>query len=223
MKHLNTILIVVLGIIVIALHAKDCSGKSESCKNSGNATTDSTKPGEPQDQDNVFPIAYVNVDSLLTNYQYAKDLNEELTKKQNSARESFQKKELQLRSDYAEYQKLIAAYQEKMQTGQILTQETKDKEEGVIKQKQYVIEKKENELKDLDRRLTQDLMADQQKLNSQLRDSINAFFAVYNQDKRYKMILCNTDKDNILYAEDYLNITEDVVKELNKRYKPQGK
>lgn len=220
MKHLNKLFSATLSILIISA----CTNKKDVNENKTNTTKEpqQVQLSEPSANES-FPIAYVNVDSLLTNYLYAKELNEELIKKQDKSRNAMQTKELQLRSEYAEYQKLIATYQEKLQTGQILTQETKEKEEAVIRQRQSVIEKKENELKELDRRLTQDLLADQQKLNSQLRDSINAFFAVYNKDKKYKMILCNTDKDNILYAEEELNITEDVIRELNKRYKPKSK
>ena len=49
------------------------------------------------------------------------------------------------------------------------------------------------------------------------------FFKVYNADKRYKLILSNADSDNVLYAEEGLDITKDVVEQLNIRYAAQQK
>ena len=71
----------------------------------------------------------------------------------------------------------------------------------------------------LEQRLAQDLITEQQKMNMRLRDSINSFFEFFNADKRYKLILSNTDADNILYAEPMLNITSEVVFVMNQRYR----
>ncbi len=56
------------------------------------------------------------------------------------------------------------------------------------------------------------------KYQQVLRDSLNNFLNEYNKDGRYKMILSKSG-DNILYADKALDITNDVVAGLNKRYK----
>ncbi|MCK9156785.1 MAG: OmpH family outer membrane protein [Paludibacteraceae bacterium] len=213
MKNINTIILAILCVAVAGLYVLYfTSGKKVEAVADKNASVRTSLSIDS------LPIAYVNVDSLLVNYKYAKDLNAVLLKKQEKSRAEVSSKELQLRSDYAAYAKKVEAYQNKMATGQILTKETKDKEESVLVQEQNRIAKKDQDLKELDRRLSQELFAEQQKMNSQLRDSINAFFKTYNQDKRYKVIFSDTGNDNIFFAEDYLNITDDVVEELNKRY-----
>ena len=64
-------------------------------------------------------------------------------------------------------------------------------------------------------------MEDQQSMNQQLRDSIYAFLARYNKDKKYQVILSNTMNDNILLSDPAYNITNEVVEALNKEYTPK--
>ena len=51
-----------------------------------------------------------------------------------------------------------------------------------------------------------------------LRDSLKNFIDDFNKDGRYTMILSKSG-DNILYADKQLDITDQVVAGLNKRYK----
>ncbi len=205
MKHFNTIILFVLCIAVIGLYIIHFSS-------SGNT------PAETALQENTptsatlsdsFPVAYVSVDSLLVNYLFAKEMNEVLLKKQEKYHNDISRKQQQLQED-------AMAFQKKYESGGFLTRES-------LEQEQSRLMKKEQELQNLDRRFSQELFAEQQKINTQLRDSIDAFFKLYNQDKHYKVIFSNTANDNIFYAEDYLNITDDVIEQLNARYKPTGK
>ncbi|MCQ2218349.1 MAG: OmpH family outer membrane protein [Paludibacteraceae bacterium] len=218
MKSINTILLAILCVAVGILYVLHFSSKK--CDSAASKDCQAVAKSVSVDS---FPIAYVNVDTLLLTYQYAKDLNESLLKKQEKSRKELAEKDARIRADYAAYLKMVEAYKNKVATGQVLTQETREKEESVLMKEEARLNKKNQELKDLDQRLNQELFLEQQKLNSQLRDTINAFFAIYNQDKHYKMILCDTGNDNIFFAEDYLNITSDVVEALNKQYKPVQK
>ncbi len=205
MKHFNTIALSVLCIAVIILyiiHFSSCEKTPQKAVSQKNNPANSSLPDS-------FPIAYVNVDTLLLNYQFAKEVNEELLKKQEKFRNDISRKQQQLQQDAISFQK-------KYESGGFLTKES-------FEQEQTRLMKKEQDLQEMDRRLTQELYAEQQKMNSQLRDTINTFFKLYNQDKHYKLIFSDTGNDNIFYAEDYLNITGDVIEQLNSRYKPAGK
>ncbi|HPT42555.1 MAG TPA: OmpH family outer membrane protein, partial [Paludibacteraceae bacterium] len=83
---------------------------------------------------------------------------------------------------------------------------------------QSEIVKKQKDLQDMDGRLSQQLMEQQQKMSEQLRDTINAFMKDFNKDGKYQMIISNTANDNILYAGKAYDITDEVVKQLNGRY-----
>ena len=205
MRHFNTIALSVLCIAVITLYVLHFSSRG---KTPSAAVLQNNNPVKASLPDS-FPIVYVNVDTLLMNYLFAKEVNEELLKKQEKYRSDISSKQQQLQQEAVMFQK-------KYESGGFLTKEN-------FEQEQTRLMKKEQELQIMDRRMTQELYAEQQKMNSQLKDTISNFFKYYNQDKHYKMILTDTGNDNIFYAEDYLNITNEVIEQLNERYKPVKK
>lgn len=74
MKNINYVINGVLAVAVVILFIMQFSDKKES-------TVTKTFASGEGDSINLLPIAYVNVDSLLLNYNYFKDLNEQLLKK----------------------------------------------------------------------------------------------------------------------------------------------
>ena len=60
------------------------------------------------------------------------------------------------------------------------------------------------------------------KFNEALRDSLQHFLKDYNADKKFDLILSKAG-DNILLGAQRLDITQDVINGLNKRYKPAQK
>ena len=151
-----------------------------------------------------LPIAYLNTDSLLANYLFAQDANEKLMKKQEDAR-------LKLNTKLRTFQNEVADFQHKYENDAFFTLERRE-------QAQQALLKKEQELQELEAKLTQDIMIESQKLNAQLADTLTKFLAEYNADGRYHMILSNTAKDNVLFAIPGYDITEEVTKVLNARY-----
>jgi hypothetical protein len=77
MKNLSLILNAVLAIAVIVLFVKVFSGNANSTTGKAIFSNDSIATGK-------LPIAYINVDSLLLNYQFAKESNESLINKQEA-------------------------------------------------------------------------------------------------------------------------------------------
>ena len=80
------------------------------------------------------------------------------------------------------------------------------------------LQKKQQELQQMDGKLSQELMQVQQKMSEGLRDTINKFIKEYNKDGKYEMILSNTSSDNVLWASKGYDITEEVTKILNERF-----
>ena len=75
----------------------------------------------------------------------------------------------------------------------------------------------------LQQKLSDELAAENQKNNLELRDSISSFLKQYNKEKNFDLILSNSGLDNLLYAKKALNITDEVVNGLNSRYTPKKK
>lgn len=196
MKNINYVVNGVLAIAVIILFVMQFSGKNET------KTVKNISSGEAPG--GIMPVAYVNVDSLLENYNYAKDLNEIILKKSENSRASVNQKANSLRTEMQEFQR-------KIENNAFLTRERAEQEQQRLLQKQQ-------ELQELDARLSQELLAEQQKLNEQLRDTVVAQLKVYNKNKGFHIIYSNTMGDNILYAQDGYDITAELLEYLNKNY-----
>ena len=197
MKNLSLILNAVLAIAVIVLFVKVFSNNPKSPSEKAFYKNDSLNAG-------LLPIAYINVDSLLLNYQLAKKANESLIKKQEDSRLSINTKARQLQTEMSEFQR-------KLEANAFLSRERAEQEQSRLL-------KRQEDLRELDGQLSQQLMQVQQKMSEQLRDTINSFLKEYNKDQKYQLILSNTSSDNILYATEGLDITPEITDLLNKRY-----
>lgn len=197
MKNILLVLNAVLVVAVIVLFILVLGGKSNHVSIGEFRSSDSTLTVR-------LPIAYVNIDSLLLNYQFAKESNEILMKKQEDSRLDLNSKARQLQTEMAEFQR-------KLENNAFLSRERAEQEQNRLM-------KKEQDLQQLNAKLSQDLMEVQQKVSEQLRDSINTYLKSYNKDKKYEMILSNTSSDNILISNAGYDITKEVTDELNKRY-----
>jgi len=196
MKNLSLILNAILAIAVIVLFWLVLSNKSTTANKPVVTWNDTITKGK-------LPLAYVNIDSLLSNYQFAKDANESLTKKQEDSRLTINTRARQLQVEMGEFQK-------KLENNAFLSRERAEQE-------QLRLQKKQQELQELDSKLSQQLVQIQQKMSEQLRDTINKFMKHYNNDNKYEMIISNTSSDNILYAAKGYDITSEVTKLLNER------
>lgn len=197
MKNVSLILNAVLVLAVVVLYILVLSERKKGGQPGQFMINDSTMVG-------TLPVAYINVDSLLINYQFAKESNEALMKKQEDSRLDLNVKANQLRGEMAEFQR-------KLENNAFLSRERAEQEQSRLM-------KKEQDLQQLNAKLSNDLLVSQQKMSEQLRDTINAFLKSYNKDKKYQVILSNTSNDNILLAEEGYDITSEVIELLNERY-----
>lgn len=149
-------------------------------------------------------IAYVEVDSLMSQYQFCKDYNLLLNKKGENAANTLQQKQRAL-------QQHANALQKKYESNGFTTRDE-------LERAQNQLAKEQQDLAELDQRLTNELAMENAKLNEELRDSIQAFLKVYNKTKKFDYIF-SRQGDNILLANKSLDITNEVVAGLNKRYK----
>lgn len=199
MNKLSIIIDAVLGAAVIALFVLYFSGKS--CNKPATVEVDGV---EVQAADETFPIAYLNLDSLLVNYQFAIEANDRLMSKQEDARLKLNTRARNFQSKYEEFQR-------KLNNNAFLSRERAEQEAAKLQHEQ-------EDIQALEAKLTEDIMRENQELNIQLADTVTSFLKEYNADGRFKMILSNTAKDNVLLADEALDITADVIAKLNARY-----
>jgi outer membrane protein len=197
MKKLSLWINVVLIAAVVVLYFLHFNG-SESCVDN-NRKSDSTKI----EIDENYSIAYVNFDTLLTNYDMFADKQDELMKKRDESEAELQTKSRSL-------EKQVADFKNKTQNGLI----TRTKAQVL----QQELGKKEQDLYKLRDQLTGKLSEEEQVMNRQVMYSIMEYLKEYNEDHSYRFILSNSFGGSLLFTDKNLNITSDVLAGLNKKY-----
>ncbi len=210
---------------VIAGLALLCSCKPCNCNNkcASNASNVSTVSNDSNAVAAVAPVAsgdivYMDVDTVLQNYNLAKELTAQLTSKQEKSANSLQSKQNKLQQDMANYQKEAAQFQQDYQNGKFLTQVSIQEAQQKLLAKEQELMKQDQDLQALNQKLTKEMLDEQEKMNKRLRDSLNSVLAMYQKENRYKMILSNNASDNVIWADQSLNITKTVTDDLNARY-----
>ena len=188
---------IIFGALALAVAMASCNNASPKMDEKPQATSSENVSG--------MKIAYVEVDSLMTQYDFAKDYSVTLQKKSNNARNALTQKGNQL-------QAAVNNFQQKLQSNGF---QSREQAQSV----QTAIERQQRDLQELQARLESELANETQKFNEALRDSLNNFLSSYNKDKKYDIILSKAG-DNILFADSKYDITKDVINGLNKRYKP---
>jgi outer membrane protein len=185
-----------LAIAAMMVSCNNASSKMDEQPSSGDASASGMK------------IAYVEVDSLMTQYDFAKDYSVTLEKKSNNARNTLTQKGNAL-------QAAVNNFQQKINNNGF---QSREQAAGV----QAAIERQQRDLQELQARLENELASETAKFNVALRDSLQNFLKAYNKDKQFDLILSKAG-DNILMANKKYDITNDVINGLNKRYKPAKK
>ena len=177
-----------------------------SCNNS--APKLDAAPATSGSSEGGMKIAYVEVDSLMTQYDFAKDYSVTLQKKSNNARNTLTQKGNALQAAVNNFQQKLNnnGFQSREQAASV----------------QAAIERQQRDLQELQTRLETELANETAKFNEALRDSLQHFLKQYNKDKQFDLILSKAG-DNILMGNARLDITADVINGLNKHYKPAAK
>ena len=190
----------IISVMSVALVAMTMA----SCNNQAPKADDKAQPAaEPGN----IKIAYVEVDSIMSQYKFCKDQSQVLQKKSQNIQNTINAKGQAL-------QAAAAKFQQDVQSNKYTQQQAEAVQAGLQKQ--------DADLRALQQRLGTEFQAETDKFNAALRDSIQHFLAAYNKDKKYAMILAKQG-DNVLYADKAYDITNEVVKGLNKAYKGMPK
>lgn len=152
-------------------------------------------------------IAYIEVDSIMSQYKFCKEYSLILEKKSQNIQNTVNAKGRSL-------QAAAAKFQQDIQNNKYTQQQAEAVQAGLQKQNA--------DLQALQQRLGAEFQAETEKFNKALRDSIQHYLAVYNKDKKFSLILSKAGV-NILYADKTYDITNEVIAGLNKAYKPVAK
>nr|WP_133778789.1 OmpH family outer membrane protein [Pedobacter sp. ASV19] len=179
-----------------------------SCQNKeGAATKTSATKSETAAVTGKDQIVYVNSDSLLTKYQYFKDLQAKMETKTKAAQGDMGAKT-------QAFQREVAQYQQQQNT---LPADQRAATEQRLARKQQ-------ELQAYQQNAGSALQRDQAAEQEKLYDKVADYLKTYAKKKGFKMVLTYAKGNSaILFADESLDVTSEVIVGLNEAYKAEKK
>ena len=191
---------VVLSIGVIGFMLGSCDSKKE-VNNVDLVKTEVNVPSNVTGK-KAMVIAIVNSDTLLSQYDYALFLRDELTEQSLKYESVLRQAESKLRADMEKLQRDAS---------------TLSQFEGQRRQKELYDGQEKLQLKQED--YSRKLMTIEQEYNREIDQAINEYLDRYCADKSFEMVLSNSDLGIVRWAADGLDITNDVLAGLNTEYR----
>ena len=137
-------------------------------------------------------------------YKFALDINKEMIKKEAKISATLNSRRKRIEEE-------VAQFEYRCNTRTFID------EESFIRERDEIMRKEQDFIKLRDE-LYSELERENQARGKELRDSISNFVLEHNKEKEYDFILTKIG-DNIFYANQALDITQDIVDGLNRRYK----
>lgn len=195
-KNLSVVLNVVLVVAVLVLYVLHFSSK-QSISEQLSETNEAIEGGISN-----LSIAYINSDTLVSNYDFFKDKLKELEQKRDRMEQEYGNRARGLQDEISRFQR----------DAQNMTMaQARAKEEELMRKQQNLMQYQES--------LGQQLMADEGRITNELYDNVADFLKEYGKANNLQMVMTYSKGSGVIYANDSLDITTVVVSELNKRYK----
>jgi outer membrane protein len=164
---------------------------------------------KPEVKAKELKIAFVLIDTLTNQYELYKEASDAFQKKQANA-------EATINAKGKNFANQVQEFQRKAQSNQLTQQQYENEQARLAKLQQ--------DIQDLQQRLSVSLQEEYQKELQALTDTIQNFMKSYAKEKGFDFILCKSSGiDNVLYGNPKYDITDEVVKALNKRYAKEKK
>lgn len=150
---------------------------------------------------NQTKIAYIDVEVLMKDYTATKDLEVKLKAKQ----EVFAK---ELDSLQGPFQLKVQDY---YKVAQKMTPQQRAEVEGTLQQEQQFLQAKQQQA-------SESLQKENQENSEVLTKKVDSFVADYAKTKGYQLIIGTSGKGTVMYGDEKLNVTADILEALNKDY-----
>jgi len=153
-------------------------------------------------------IAFVELDSVIANFDMAKDITDQLGEKQKNS-------EAELTAKSQAFDRDVRDYQNKAQKGLITRATAAEMEQTLAQQQQSLLALRDEMALNLNE---ESVVAQRQVL-----EYINLYLAEFNKDHNFQYILAKQFPGPILYSDTTLDITVDVIAGLNAKYNSEKK
>lgn len=191
----NVVLTLVAGYL---LYAHFTSKKS----NSSYTEAGSNKSGNTE-----FKMAYFDMDSVAANFELVKEVKNELNKKENEIAAEMDRLARKIQDKYAYYQNLA-------QSGNL--------SESQSEAASLEIKKLDEDMKARKQQLDQDYFDLKTRRETDIKSKIEAYCKEFNAKHNYTYII-SYEQGLFFYRDTAYNITAELVKGLNEKYKPEKK
>ncbi len=196
MKKVSLVLNVVLILAVVGIYYLHFSGNKTTKK-------EVSKDEAEQIIDRDYAIAYVNIDTLVSNYNLFVDKSDELTQKRNES-----EAELQIQSKNFENE--VLDFQDKVNKGLITRTKAQMLQQELAQKEQQLYAMRDN--------MAMQLAEEEQVMYRQVLNEVMEYLEEYNEKYNYRFIFSNSFGGQLLYTDKSLNITMDVLDGLNEKY-----
>ncbi|MDN5217156.1 OmpH family outer membrane protein [Fulvivirgaceae bacterium BMA12] len=198
MKNLSLILNIVLLAAVAVLYFLHFSSNNETSEIAGeesSATFDKSK----------LKIAYVNSDSLISNFDFFQEKSEELKEERSKSETDLENRARGIEKQVNDFQRT---------RGNMTINQARAIEEDLYKKQQNLLQYREN--------LAQNLLKKESEINNELYDKVSSYLKEYGIANKMEIVLSYTRNSGVLYAHDSLDITQVVITGLNEAYRNQN-
>ncbi|NGM73361.1 OmpH family outer membrane protein [Sphingobacterium sp. SGL-16] len=197
-RFLSNLSKITLGIAIVAGAASCGQNTSNTTAAKGDSTSSTAPATKTADK-----IVYVNADTLSAQYEYFKDAKAKLEGKAKKAQENLQSKGQAFQRELAEAEQKAAT---------MSASERQATEERLAR--------KQQELAQLNQNASASLAQDEQSEMTAVYNSITEYLTKHAKDNGYQYVLTYSKTNPaVIYADEKLDITKEVVAALNKEYK----
>jgi outer membrane protein len=191
-----------LGLAIAASISACNQGKNAAATTAPATSTNTTTP------DSKETIVFINSDTLSSKYQAYKDMSNRLEVKGKAAQADVAAKGQAFQREVADYQKAAAT----LSADQRQTTEQR-------------LQREQQSLQTYQQNAAAEFQSEQSTENGKLYNKVADFVKIYAKEKGYKLVLTYSKTNpNVLYGDTTLDVTADVVKQLNDAYtKDNGK
>ncbi|NEW78971.1 MAG: OmpH family outer membrane protein [Gelidibacter sp.] len=150
---------------------------------------------------NQTKIAYIDVEVIMKDYTATKELEAKLKAKQ----EVFAK---QLDSLQGPFQLKVQEY---YKVAQQMTPQKRAEAEGALQQEQQFLQARQQQA-------SEELQKENLENSEALTKKVDSFVADYAKAKGYQLILGTSGKGTVMYGDEKMNVTKDILEILNKDF-----
>ncbi|WP_090605907.1 OmpH family outer membrane protein [Parapedobacter koreensis] len=178
-----------------------------SCNNQGTRPSASVSGGDSTQANGAEQIVYVNIDTLLEKFEYFKDVRSNLEEKAKKA-------QADLQSRSTAFQREVADYQQKAPTMSAADRQSTEER----------LARKQDELARHNQNASASFAQEEATENEKLYSRITDYLKKHAKENGYKLVLTySAANPAVLYADESLEITTEVLTALNAAYTKEKK